>query len=1291
MANKCIIIVNGKEHIMMSKVADYIDNSATGSRNAQKVVDILKDSRVLTQFQGKPEMFATQEQLKELRLVNQRYPGLLNFSFETTQKYGPETGQPTNIYKVTISPNILNSASEVKAKDSEFNFKNNFEKDEFTRKTQAKSEGVTKEEAPAEETELRANTYTTKENAQKELMELAVNAKVIVESELRDVQNLPEDQIERRENRLRRLKIAVANINKVEDFFMFVAANKDNVNNAIAEFNSLMSLSVEERATAPNMNRMYEIKQTLDSLDTIQKLEQIALDQLALGNVTSKDRFGIMLSDIKETIDKSKRLDQQFEQEIIPVMAEVLVGFHNEAIDPQIQEIIDNIEQTGDWRRFSSQIRQTNEYQDLVQQRDNGVITDQQFNDQAKALTLEEFKNRQIPGRDKLIKDLTQAHRDKSGFSYLFDPIIYSSEPAIQLFAKSVKEATFKKNEMTLDFKYDLAREYDLFSEGLSESDVAGLNDSILETVLVPQYDNKNNPIDPIEVLSLVNPILVDKFREDETAMYKKLGEKYNKPKRADYKDEASFDQATTDWNKTANKTKYYNEVAAWHKENTEAIPTYKEELAKINRQIAKAEKDKVEADKLGRADLVADANTQIAKLKQKRSFNINPVTGQPRGSFIKPKASKYTNPKYTAIQNDAKKKRYYDFIVKEFVKGQKMVGSKRMTKNSWEEFSYIMPSVRKNEFDRMREQGVISSTKDILKESFSVQDTDTQFGRYNERTGELEKSVPVYYVNNIPATDVSRDVASSIYAFRDMAHNYAAKSEVVGQVMLFRDIIKNRDTLKVNPAGVAYLSSVANKLGIKLPAKKPGESYTYKHVDAFIDTIMFGQRELKENFNLFGKQFSANKIANSINAFTAINTLSFNFLQGANQSIIDNMALVSEANAGQFFSRGDLAWAKSKYWAEGAGLSDTGKFIPDTKLGKALEMFDALTEFTDQEGNRLVGSKLRKALQSGNLLVVQQAAEHEVSSTRMLALMKNLEGKLQDKDGNVINNEDGSPANLYDLLIVDEKTGRLSVDPRVANFNKNDFINLMQGLARRTNQTKGSFDRPTAQRVWYGKLAMLFRSWLLPGLRRRYGHGGFTGPTVHADEELGTVTQGMYISFWNFLRKSIAEKAWPGTVFEQLTEMEKQNVKRTATELGSLAAAFAIIAALQNLDDDEENFATNFLLYQTLRYQAEMQQWIPLYGYKEAFRIAKSPTATARQVEQTFKLFDQIKNEGLYNLGFPIEEKDIFYQRNTGRYQKGDRKIQKNVEDLMPILRGLNKSKSPEDAAKYFLGGSYK
>ena len=76
-----------------------------------------------------------------------------------------------------------------------------------------------------------------------------------------------------------------------------------------------------------------------------------------------------MLTNIRDTIAKTKRLDTQFRQEVIPIMAEVLVGFHNEAIDPKIQEIVRNIEETGDWFRFRSEIANTNEYQDLKEKR----------------------------------------------------------------------------------------------------------------------------------------------------------------------------------------------------------------------------------------------------------------------------------------------------------------------------------------------------------------------------------------------------------------------------------------------------------------------------------------------------------------------------------------------------------------------------------------------------------------------------------------------------------------------------------------------------------------------------------------------------------------------------------------------------------------------------------------------------------------------------------------------------------------------------------------------------------
>jgi len=394
---------------------------------------------------------------------------------------------------------------------------------------------------------------------------------------------------------------------------------------------------------------------------------------------------------------------------------------------------------------------------------------------------------------------------------------------------------------------------------------------------------------------------------------------------------------------------------------------------------------------------------------------------------------------------------------------------------------------------------------------------------------------------------------------------------------------------------------------------------------------------------------------------------------------------LVSESMAGEFMSKSDLAWAKAEYWKNGASLSDIGKFAPDTKMGKAVEFFDANTEFTDNEGNKLVGGALRKAMSTDHLMFIQQGAEHELSTTRMLGLMKATAGKLKNAKGEVLMNDAGQPANLYEMLVIDKK-GKMSIDPRVVGFNKSDFINLIQGLSRKTNQTKGTFDRAMLNRRWYGKLAMLFRNWMIPGIRRRYGHGGFSGSSIQVDEELGAVTQGMYVSFWNMLTESYSNKALPMTTYRTMTNMEKRNVKRTMVELSSLATAIAMVAALSNLDDDEETWVSNFMLYQAKRYEMEIMQWTPLVGTKEAFRILKSPTATARPVEQGVALIEHMVFQELpYLLGMSSKESEIFYKRKTGRYNKGDRKLRKKVNDLIPVLRGIQKSSSPEDAVKWF------
>jgi hypothetical protein len=154
------------------------------------------------------------------------------------------------------------------------------------------------------------------------------------------------------------------------------------------------------------------------------------------------------------------------------------------------------------------------------------------------------------------------------------------------------------------------------------------------------------------------------------------------------------------------------------------------------------------------------------------------------------------------------------------------------------------------------------------------------------------------------------------------------------------------------------------------------------------------------------------------------------------------------------------------------------------------------------------------------------------------------------------------------------------------------------------------------------------------------------------------------------------------------MTEMEQQNVKRTSVELASLMGAMALVAALADLDDEDKSWLSNFALYQAKRYQTEIKQWTPLpgAGLSEAFRILQSPTATARPILKGGDLLGQMLRETRYILGDPfIDDSAIFYQRKTGRFQKGDRKIRKDFEDLLPIFRGLQKSKTPEEAYKWF------
>jgi len=613
--------------------------------------------------------------------------------------------------------------------------------------------------------------YSQQSRDMVKLTTLVNEAKTRVATEIAEIKNLPEAEQSDKLDRLNRVEATLANVKKVEDFYAFVSSAASAMDTARADYDRIMALPENERATPKNMNAMYEIKKTLDSFDTIKSIRNLLKSKQKAGKVLQPDipRFDTIQERTAAILDDAEFLNEQFMEDLIPIMADVLQPFHNKELDPKIQKLIDNVQEHKRLAFNSKELKRDPQYIELKKKRDNNTITQEKFEEAALKRNIELLKNKQILGRDDIIRAMRNAHKDKSAASYLFDPIMYSSEPLIQMFAKSVKAAEFRKNDMTLDFKYDLKKEYDEFAEGMNESDVAALNEDLLEEVEMDQFNFETKEKTKIKALSLVQPLLINKYNESQKEMYIELGDKYNKPKRKDYKSQQAYESAKIQWNKGSSKKRYDADVNAWLRENTEPIDGWKDKMSEINRQLSKAKKLKIEAENLGKAEAASMQDVKIRKLAQKLSFNAITINNKavPRGEWIRPKKSKYSNPKYEAIQADPKKKKFYDFTLKEFQKGQKMVGINRFSKNTWDDFSYIMPSIRKQEFDRAREQGLISSTKDMLQEGFSTQSTDTQFGLYNEKSGELKKSVPVYYTGLEESKNVSRDIASSIYGFR--------------------------------------------------------------------------------------------------------------------------------------------------------------------------------------------------------------------------------------------------------------------------------------------------------------------------------------------------------------------------------------------------------------------------------------------------------------------------------------------------------------------------------------------
>jgi hypothetical protein len=1081
---------------------------------------------------------------------------------------------------------------------------------------------------------------------------------------------------------------AFEKISKVEDFIGFVdymgrmvKLNQESID-YITKFSDETLKNMDESERFRLMNSLYHIGNSIQDFfgggenSIAAKLQDVILDKKESSRLSTEQEEKLSTMEVKVD-DLLKQLGRQakYYREIgLELQVDLLLGYYNTDINDELQGVIDNIEKN---KRIIS-IEEDEEYYKLKDDLKQKKITPENYTEAMLKLNVKQIKNKMV-GRDTLIKELRDAQLDKSKYSTLMDPLIYSRQTSLQLFSSLLKNKLYQAASDTRDVVDELAPAYREYAEYKgSDLNPTTFNDEILDTYTYYIRDEETGKRKPMQLLSFIQPYDVTKFQEAEYQMRKDLKAKYKQPEYGtpEYKE----------WAKSNEGARFFSEVANWYRTNT----TVTEEGVKAVADLDKRIKDlntKIKAAETS-PDLLASYEAYKMDLIQQKARMYDSKNEQYKGVAVRPN-SKYANPKYAALMANPNSPatKYYNALLKVFHDHQKFCGSQIPLKNDWDTLSYVLPSNEAQGLEKLQSDNynVFKSTKDFANREFSFLSTDSSYGSViNANKEQRNKLVPIFFITPTDARFVSRDVGSTIVLFAGMANTFRRKSEILGSVIMMRDLVEQREVLEANVHGNPILSTAAKMQGVNRPTRKAGVSNNFQHLMEVIDRDFFGETELKEEINVLGKVLSANKVVNKLATFSALNTLALNALQATNQFLIDNEKLTEEAVAGQYFNTKNLAYAKSTYVKaifSGEGISDSGKYNKDTKLSRFTQEFDLLGTELGAFAEKRTGNRALKAIDTNSLFALQHLAEHETAVTRGLALADTYKGKLKDKDGNVIKNADGSEANLYDVFIKDDK-GKWRIDPKVANFKPIQMINKVSGLYKKTNQIKTSLDDPILNRRWYGKALLMYRRYFQPGLRRRFGHGH----GIHVDTEVEGISEGMYWSFLRYMKESFKKGAKFGSVYQVLTPMEKANVKRTSIEAGltiSLTAIGAILAGMMTDDDEEDDYAAAFAAYQAMRISSELSQF---YNLKEFYRFASSPTALDKPFINSIELIWHLGTKELpYRLGLRDED-GIYYERKTGAYDKGDLKLTKLFRDVAPILRGIDKTTNPEDALKFFI-----
>jgi len=1052
-----------------------------------------------------------------------------------------------------------------------------------------------------------------------ELEQLTDKVKLFLQKKLAILQkqNIPNKKL--KENQLKRVIDNIKTLDEINTINTFVEEAYNGIKLAETQFDNLVKHK-DDYTRSELIQRLSAFNDFANGYSILDELSQSDIEEyFNKPDKGLKDQGSFTVQDkLSYAIMARDKIRQRYLKQGIPLLADYLLESKSEKLSDKVLAEIKELENRLLTIESSTRL--------LPKAKEKRIKDIEERIEKLQGYNLDK-KN--------LIKQLRMASTDEGSIDYLFSPLISSEDSVLALFAKSVKSELEKARLSDIKFAEKAQKEFNDFlkANNKSRDNIEKFNSDIYEEIETPTGRGEDGKIIYKTEKAFVQKYDISKYEKNKSEFFENLGPK---PVLSETptKEEVKVLKA---WNRS---------VASWFNNNTQV-----KDNSEVNR-IIDSKTEELKQGIITQEEYDEWINSRVVEFFNKESRQMETSY---RYELAEP-ADKYINKKWNNMyDNDGTPSnaagQYHAFLLDSYLKAQE-----KLPENFRK--GYVLPSIPKDNIERVQTQGLIETSKRNLSEAVKVQSYDTEFGVAGLEEKDA-KFLPVFYTQSMDAKDVSTDLISSIMRFNSMVNRYEALNNINGEIALTKSVVGKRETIDTNTKGQKVMDAFAKKFGYDEYIKKNGESYSQKHLDSFIDMIVYGEMQKKEE--LFG--IDAGKLTNTLTGYSAITTLAVDLLKGVANNIQGNIQVMIEANSGEHFNKTNVKNGKAYYVKSMSKmLGDFGKITPESLPSKLIDLYDAIQgSFKDNYGKNISGSTARKLFRTDTLFLNQHLAEHEIQIPALFAML----------DANSV--KDLESGEFISLLQAYQKYGLEDIYTKTdfTEAKRQDIMNAHHAVAKRLQGVYNEFDKGTAQRYALGRLAIMYRKYLIPSYKRRFKQ-------LSGDQEAGALTEGFYRTFWNTFIRDLRDlnfniaKNWEG-----YSSFEKAQIKRVAAEAVFISSLTALVMILKAAGDDDEelkkSYLYNFILYQASRQRSETSAYIsPI----DAYRVVKSPSAMTSTLDRTIKFTNQ--------LVFTWDPDKLQYKKKTGVWDKGTNKSWAYFLKLMGYS-GYNIT--PEEAVKSFEG----